>query len=375
MVIRTTSISKKIAPIISDLARGNFPTLQKATFPTLHLLAENRVFFGSTLFLPPTTALAEKSQKSLARFQVIRNFFGDAPELVQRETPRWYLIEKETRESSFHLEDRHTNIHTGALLGEEHGSALENLVNLERIAQFRNPDTEIYQFLKSHPQIASFSFHLGAASEEVENASDENGRKKCPGDIHWVAASPVLSRDIVRARIVDCLTNFRRIARGFGFQGQLMVETLDYHEDDGVSAYAYVTEPDFVKEILDATGYDLLLDMGHLAVAAGNKGIHYSDYFNNLIGATGVNRLREIHLSVPQKVGNIWLDSHRSFSAHLAEEETRTILDLFGRLFWLKMQSREKTPLLINFEFRDEALAPADIQLIVEFVRRILTDK
>lgn len=362
------TVSRQIGTIVRDITNGGFPGVKTISPRSTTLLRSGRLSFSSTIFSPSGPG-DERAERSLKNFQVARDFFGDAPDLLQRETPHWYLLDEEKDTSPTFLSDKRTHLHTGALQAEGHQSVLENLVNPQRLAELRNPQTEIYQFLKRRPHFGSFSFHIGAAAEELKNASPDEGFS--PKDIHWIPGSPVLPKNIVKNRIVDCLNNFQGIARNFGFSGWLLAETLDYHEDTpGVSAYAHVTEPDFIADVLRSTGYDLLLDVGHLLITAGNKKINYQDYLAEIIGRTGLDCLREIHLSVPEKSGKIWFDNHRSFSEHLASEEVSASLNLLGRILWLKMRFA-KTPLLINFEFREEPLLAEDIQLVIELVRRI----
>ncbi len=131
-----------------------------------------------------------------------------------------------------------------------------------------------------------FSLHLGFSAEQV---SFHN---------HMLPESAVLDRETCFERLVDAV--------GFAQQHlavPLLIENLDYCPE---GAYEYVCEPEFIAEIARATDCSLLLDLAHLQVSADWLGYTPESYVNKL----PIQRVVEIHLSSPRKVGDHLDDGH-----------------------------------------------------------------
>jgi len=84
-------------------------------------------------------------------------------------------------------------------------------------------------------------------------------------------------------------------------------------------AHWHVCEPDFIRQVLDETGCDLLLDLAHARVSANLLGYDVHDY----IAALPLDRLVEIHLSGPRPARE--LDAHRR---KRVEENARSVAHL-----------------------------------------------
>lgn len=123
---------------------------------------------------------------------------------------------------------------------------------------------------------AWFSVHLGFASERVRFAN------------HMLPVSEPLARELLLERVVSNLLKARQRC-----PVPLAIENLDYCPE---GAYEHVCEPDFINAVVDASGCELLLDLGHLQVSASWLGV---DPFV-MLAQFPLERVREIHLSSPR---------------------------------------------------------------------------
>jgi uncharacterized protein (UPF0276 family) len=167
------------------------------------------------------------------------------------------------------------------------------------------------------------SLHLGFASERVRF------------DGHMLPESPPLPRDALFERLVDSV---RRARSALGADVPLLLENLDYCPE---GAYEHVCEPTFMRDVLDATGCDLLLDLAHAQVSASWLGFEVEAMLEQL----PLERVREIHLSSPRALdGNSPLldDVH----------ETLTERD-YALLRWVLGRAR---PRAVVLEYRRDAV-------------------
>lgn len=126
------------------------------------------------------------------------------------------------------------------------------------------------------------SLHLGFASERVRF------------DGHMLPESEPLGRDDLLERIVGSV---RRAKEYLGLP--LLLENLDYCPE---GAYEHVCDPDFISEVIEETGCGLLLDIGHLLVAASWLEVEPEVMLRQL----PLERVVEVHLSGPRPLdGNI----------------------------------------------------------------------
>lgn len=142
-----------------------------------------------------------------------------------------------------------------------------------------------------------FSLHLGFSAERVRF------------DGHMLPTSSVLDRT----------TCFERMVAAVGFAVEhldvpVLIENLDYCPE---GAYEHVCEPTFIREVVDATGCWLLLDLAHLQVSADWLGYAAEEYASLL----PLERVVEVHLSSPRMVGPHLDDGHD----HLVERDFRLL--------------------------------------------------
>jgi uncharacterized protein (UPF0276 family) len=100
--------------------------------------------------------------------------------------------------------------------------------------------------------------------------------------------SALLPREVALANIVR---NGRALAAQLSVP--LLLENIPLFPN---LAHMFVCEPDFVAEVIEATGCDLLLDIAHARCSADVLGIEIHDYLSRL----PLERTVEIHLSGPR---------------------------------------------------------------------------
>ncbi len=76
----------------------------------------------------------------------------------------------------------------------------------------------------------------------------------------------------------------------------------------GTDAYALVTDPAFIGEVMDQAGADLLLDVAHARISACNTGRDEAEYF----AALGLDRALQVHLSRHAECGGRARDAHEA---------------------------------------------------------------
>jgi hypothetical protein len=85
----------------------------------------------------------------------------------------------------------------------------------------------------------------------------------------------------------------------------LILENLELVPSPG---YRYASDPALIGEVLDQTGCDLLLDIGHARVAASFRGMDTRQYLQSL----PLDRVVQIHMSGPRLKGRYLYDAHET---------------------------------------------------------------
>lgn len=130
------------------------------------------------------------------------------------------------------------------------------------------------------------SLHLGFSAEEVYCTD------------HMLPNSEVLDREACRERF---LSGLRNVKNGIGVP--LLVENLDYCPE---GAYEHICDPVFIREMVDELDCGLLLDLAHAQVSADWLGVGIEQYLAGL----PLERVMQIHLSSPRRVGDRLDDAH-----------------------------------------------------------------
>jgi|GEM_PF-4949263 len=334
-------------------------TAQRVSRDLLQRMRRARITLGSTIDLRQPVSGTRYADGVVAS----RDFLRQDSAVIQREIVNWNLLDEETKDSPFSLADERTHLHLQLLFDRKDKLLFANLADPKVHSYFSDLSSRFYSFLRKHLSLGSISLHLGFSAIELD---------KDPVDGHSIPKSTVFTEAETYKRVVFALNTFRNNVRALSYTGPLLIETLDYQVDAGRSAYAHVAEPAFIRKVLSATGYGLLLDPAHLLISAWNKG--YSNpmlYLEEMISGVDLRLLREIHISVPEKGEHRWLDNHRPLGKNLDDQETKTMLAMFALLLQRRSVLGNSVPLYVNFESPVEAL-PEDMPLIAEFIGQLV---
>lgn len=151
----------------------------------------------------------------------------------------------------------------------------------------------LWTLMRDRP-VAGLGCDLGPAALDVEEAADATGYPR------WRLRSPRLTRDQYVERARRNVAWLRR-----RFSGAVRLENLNYFPtpDD---AYALVCEPEFIKDVVEATDAELLLDVAHARISAANFGVPMTAYLAGL----PLQRASEVHLSACRVINGEWQDAH-----------------------------------------------------------------
>lgn len=356
------SIAKLEAQGITGKFLTNFPVDRRSRMDavTAKLFRDRNICLSLTINTRKIPG--DKGYQGLVRaVNSVRAFLGEAPDLLQRETNAYELFGKEPRTNNpLYFPDENTNYHAKDVVGDNGKPILINFVSPELRPYILNEVPSYYEALSPHPGLASISFHLGFASTGIGAHHNHN-----------IATTSVLQKDAVMGRCIEGLTAFKDNIRALGYKGPLLFETLDFHAQKGGSCYKYVTDPDFIRDVREKTGFGLLLDPAHMLIAAKHKNLDPFEYVDGILKGADPASIREIHLSMPRHYKTGWSDIHHSFYGNLRREEAGLALSMFAYIFARKRDSGFASPTTINLETRYPRF-PDDIRFVVEFLRRLL---
>ena len=307
--------------------------------------------------LPDKHEVLESTQK-------FNRLFQHNPEIIRREIINWDFALNEPKDSPLYLPDSQTNIHLNFLYDEQGQSIFCNLVNPSAMAYLKNHSSRFYRFIQGR-YFESVSLHLGFAAEELEPDKSDG---------HSVPKTEVLkNRDIIK-RILDTLTLMQSNLKKAGFAGNALIETLDYQKDRRVdktyvSAYTFVTEPVFVSHVLGVTNFGLLLDVAHILITSENKELgNPVDYICEIL-SDHAESLSEIHIAIPEKPKERWLDKHLSVYNNLFLPQSDVI---FNKILDFLLSNRPPNkPLTINLETPSRTVH-LDAVALVMFLREVM---
>jgi hypothetical protein len=139
------------------------------------------------------------------------------------------------------------------------------------------------------------SFHLGFSCEKLVSRGQFD---------FAIAGSEVLPEDVFRQR---ALGNIAFVRKTYLRRGQILLENLDYNPKDKSGAYEYVCDPQFIEEVLTASGCGMLLDIGHANCSAQNMG--YDDVMS-FIYELPLEKVVEVHMSGAGRKDGLAHDTH-----------------------------------------------------------------
>lgn len=133
--------------------------------------------------------------------------------------------------------------------------------DLQPIHQIKDEDTSfLKEVVRKKPQLKLISFHVGSSCQNpllVNNIYQIGGRKYS------------------REELLDnARENFKCIKQAVAGI-QIAVENNNYYPTE---AYDYITDADFISQLVRENDIALLLDISHAHITAHNKGIDFSAY-------------------------------------------------------------------------------------------------
>lgn len=248
-----------------------------------------------------------------------------------------------------------------------------NLVDEQTAQTLGDPQSAFYQFLRKYPNVRNLSMHLCYSADKISWPSKRG-----------IKTFPFLSEhstEFDRPRVLDDsvrnLNLFKERAVSCGFNGPFLIENCAWEGQfaGGIykSAFNFVVEADFIKEVQQAAGYGMLFDISHafvhaycinkFAVDSDPNKARYADpleYLKDLFDENNIANLHELHAAVPeiQIIGgeeDVY-DMHHAFNnpALLGKRERRSVLDMIRHIVQLREQARadgrQIPELVINFE-------------------------
>lgn len=181
-----------------------------------------------------------------------------------------------------------------------------------------------------------FSLHLGFSCERVRFEE------------HMLPVSEVLPREKLLERIVTTASAAREL-----LDVPLLLENLDYCPE---GAYEFVCEPGFIRQVLDASGCGMLLDIGHLRVSASWLGVTPEQ----LLADLPLEQVGEIHVSSPRLL-------ERGEHAGLLDDAHGELTDVDVQLLAQVLAATQPRALILEYRQDATTLQSQLIQL-----RRIL---
>ncbi len=147
---------------------------------------------------------------------------------------------------------------------------------LQPIHQLSQKDFEYLRQIKQEKKtLRLISFHMASCFDApvIQNAVFQPGGK-----------------EYSREEMLACAkNNFHQIKSIFGKEIKLAVENNNYYPTE---AYKVITQPDFIKQIVEENEIYFLFDIAHSKVSSHNAGISYPEYVNGL----PLNKCIQLHI-------------------------------------------------------------------------------
>jgi len=160
---------------------------------------------------------------------------------------------------------------------------------LNFLAKWSYREIKKLEEMKGNYHIEFVSYHL--SSKYQKNIISNNA---------FVGVGEPFSISEMKSNIRD---NIKITMDIFGYDLPILVENNNHLLTD---AYDIVTDPEFIKEIIEENDLYLLLDLAHAKITSINKNIDFEQYLMKL----PLNRCKQIHLSGYSIINGFAIDSH-----------------------------------------------------------------
>lgn len=126
--------------------------------------------------------------------------------------------------------------------------------------------------------------------------------------------------------------NLAKIKTIFGKEVKIGVENNNYYPSN---AYKYITDANFIKQVVYENDIFFLFDIAHAQVTAHNKNIEFDDYKNNL----PLDKTIQLHICSPDidSKSNLAYDAH-NYPDDFKMQEIKKMLDAYPAIKYLTVE-------------------------------------
>ena len=154
---------------------------------------------------------------------------------------------------------------------------------------FKNDFDNLKKILIKYNRIKYISFHLAS-----------NYKKPRINKFNiFIPGTGQLNREKM---MKNTLINFKKLKRMF----PNICFSVENNNFFNTGAYKFVTDPEFVSEVVNNSEIDFLFDISHAIISSHNLNISFDDYYQKL----PTKKIKQIHLSRSILKNNIYLDLH-----------------------------------------------------------------
>jgi len=271
-------------------------------------------------------------------------------------------IERINNEALYNTETKTLHLKT---LIDENGNRHEfNLASPDTAALIKDENSILYRVIKElKPEYVSA--HLSASVEERVYAVAGKSFEVAVCPPGKTPADMVIDRRELLRRYEVNINNLQANLRKMqadpknklsSLNPTVLVESLDYHNINDSGAYEYITEPEFIMDVLRLTGARLLVDCDHLLLAAKNTHLNnpdydYMEYVKRIVNERTISLIDEIHLAVPVYTapGKELMDTHDE-PFYTDTEAGRDVRKILKYIFELRVKHNITKSVIVNLE-------------------------
>jgi uncharacterized protein (UPF0276 family) len=126
--------------------------------------------------------------------------------------------------------------------------------------------------------------------------------------------------------------NFKKIKSIFGDNVKIAVENNNYYPTE---AYQFITDADFISQVVSENGLYFLFDIAHAQVTSHNKGVDFRDYKSKL----PLNRVVQLHICSPDidDTSNLAYDAH-NYPDEFKLNEVKNLISQYAHIEYLTVE-------------------------------------
>jgi hypothetical protein len=309
----------------------------------LDLFFSKQVAFSTNLDLKQ---IADKNTRTdyLDDLQLCKKYLHRDSDFFHTNVKEWYLIEPFNHIHPKYLEHYPVDIHLDSIYDHYGAPQLLNLSNPLILEILADINSSFYSFVRNYKNISSITIDLGYSVERVRHSASENN-----SSITILPDSSELGRGNVYKRITKCLKVLKNNLAESGYRNDIQLRILTYTSFGNRSAFDYVTDPQFIAEVLAETGCNLVLNASNIFHTTTNKGLHtHLEYIEQLCRYISLpSCLRSIQIAPPANRFPVEDNGNADISNKSYYEN---ILNIFTYLLKTRYASNRQSPLTVHIE-------------------------